>query len=382
MKNSCVDAMYRKMHPAIGNIGILYWHEICSGSETAPLYIWGDQNSCELFVQRFENNGVSYAGVVTQDQKLSFQFTEDAKVVVALRQFPGDRKLYSSVIRQLNHLGVHIPYTIHEFSSGFPLGSERLISDRESIENAYSILEDDVSRNCYLHFLKKCTTPYYWNMDFSEESFGIPNPRMGSMREDEFWDSSLSEVTCDDYVFFCMLNEFHAHDPNLQLLLTHDRCVVFCPDTLARMRLREWLLKRGHSLEIPIIDSALWDYPGSDSYWRTQWSGGTPIAYPPQEKKIRTDAVDRTVSMIQEGKLKLLLLSMEDLYERALTGAKKTIASHATVIMVNGFHRADLLWSAINDLHQAFPEQQLLLRQYQTENILEGFYIILKTKEK
>jgi len=110
MKNSCVDAMYRKMHPAIGNIGILYWHEICSGSETAPLYIWGDQNSCELFVQRFENNGVSYAGVVTQDQKLSFQFTEDAKVVVALRQFPGDRKLYSSVIRQLNHLGVHILY--------------------------------------------------------------------------------------------------------------------------------------------------------------------------------------------------------------------------------------------------------------------------------
>ena len=59
MKNSCVDAIYRKMHPAIGNIGILYWHEICSGSETAPLYIWGDQNSCELFVQRFENNGVS-----------------------------------------------------------------------------------------------------------------------------------------------------------------------------------------------------------------------------------------------------------------------------------------------------------------------------------
>lgn len=382
MKNSYIDVIYRQMHPAIGKIGILYWHEICSGSEAAPLYIWGDQNSCELFIQRFENNDVSYAGVVTRDRESGFRFPKDAKVVVALRQFPGDRQAYSDVIRQLDNLGVHIPYTIHEFSSGFPLGSERLISDRDSVENAYSILEDDVSRNCFIHFLKKCTTPYYWNMDFSEESFGIPDPRMGSVREGKFWESSLSEVARDNYVFFCILNEFHAHDPNLQLLMTHDRCIVFCPEPLARIRLREWLLKREHSLEIPIIDAALWDRPGSDSCRRTQWSGGTPIAYPTQERTIRTDSVDRLVSTIRDGKLKLLLLSMEDLYGKALTGAQKTIALHDTAIMVSGFHRADLLWSAINDLHRAFPERQLLLRHYQTENTLEGFYIILKTKEQ
>jgi len=382
MKNRCIDAIYQHMHPAIGKIGILYWHEICSGGEAAPLYIWGDKNSCELFVQRFDNNGISYAGVVTSDRESGFRFPEDAKVIVALRQFPGDRELFSSVIQQLSYLGVHIPYTIHEFSSGFPLGSERLISDRDSVENAYSILEDDISRSCYLRFLKNCTMPYFWNMDFSEESFGIPNPRIESVRKNQFWEASLSERVCDDYVFFCILNEFHAHDPNWQLLMTHDRCIVFCPDPLTRTRLREWLLKREHSLEIPIINAALWDHSGSDFYRRAQWSGGTPIDYPTQERKIRTDSVDRLVSTIQDGRLKLLLLSMEDLYGKALTGAKKTIAFHDTEIWVSGFHRTDLLWSAINDLHRAFPERLLLLRQYQTENALEGFYIILKTKEQ
>ena len=58
MKNHSLDEIYRGIHPALGNIGILYWNSIVDKTPTTPLVLYGDTVSCELFRQRFENNNI------------------------------------------------------------------------------------------------------------------------------------------------------------------------------------------------------------------------------------------------------------------------------------------------------------------------------------
>lgn len=373
MKSFSIDAFYRGLHPAISQLNLLHWHELVNHSVSGPFYLFGDRVSCELVQQWFQHNHIELKGIIPDDSGEVCGLAEDEKVIVVYRDFPRDAELYARVRHSFKSLGLKKAYIIHDFSSGFAPGAERLIPEREQVERACGLLDDEASRDCFHAFLLNAAKPYHWNMDFTAETFGIPDPRRVQENAPAF--AQTLQIPAAGYVFFCNTEEFSKNDPKLSLLGKHEGCVYFCPDRLARLRLREFCAQQNWTLRAPILNGALWNSSGTAAVSRRKWSGGTPLSYPEDRTQVQTFTADSLMDGLPEKKLEALILNMADDCIKAIEGSIQTIKRDRTTVFINGFHRADLLWNVILKLHELIPDAGIRLSRYPSENVLEGHCI-------
>ena len=378
MKSNFFNSFYERLHPAIGKIGIFEWDNLKAGDINTPLYLWGDDISCELFRQRFKANNIKYEGIINSGFGDNLNsLPEGATVIVTLKDFPSDITLYYNVSSQLAKIGIKKPYIIRDFSSGFALGSEHVVRDRNKIESSYWILGDEDSKACFEAFLENSVVPYHWNMDITADVFGIPDPYRPDNHKWNYGDLD-NNIAEKSFVLFCITGEFKRNDPNYELLNTHSNCVVLCPDSLSRLRMRECF---NHALVehgIPIIDKTLWDSDKTVYYQRYKWHGGTPLYYSGKSVRAQGIALDRLVACSKGMDVSLLILNMNEDYIHALRGAKTYILNNRVEVRILGFHTADCLWNAITRINTEFPEKDILLRRYFSENPLEGHCIVIK----
>lgn len=391
MTSSLIDSIYSGLHPALGSVEILYWHELKKSHNQMSLFLYGDSYSCRLFVEWFKPYGIAVEGIILSEPKATSGdqwdipvFTpdtwnksqwENSAVVVTLRDFPGNIDLYHAEMDKLGKMGVSRPYIIHDFSSGFALGAEKIVESRMQIENAINCLEDEDSKQCFIAFLQHLNVPHHWNMDITAETFGIPDPKRTMVSEWE--DPCDCSVSSESVILFCNTVEWHGHDPKLALIKYCKDCILFFPHSLARLKLREYI-GCGRVVNAPIIlSSALWDSDGEKTFHVPCITGGTPLSYESKVAEYKTVTVDSV--MAATGKFPdLIVLDMDNAFPAAIHGAHASILAHHPSIAVNGFSRAHFLWNAVNELHRLLPHYSIYLRRYPSENPMEGHTIFLK----
>lgn len=394
MKNHSLDEIYRGIHPALGSIGTLHWNSIVDKTPATPLVLYGDTVSCELFRQRFENNNIPVAGIILHGGKTAESvitpegpeviqtLPDDAIVIVTLRDYPRDIELYYAVKSQLKEYGVIKPYVIHEFCSGFALNADKLISERDRVIQAFSLLLASSSRECFQEYIKNAATPYHWNMDITNELFGIedthrPTEKVWTHGE---YDPVLSDDGC---VVYCNTREFHCGDPRLKLLRTSRNSFMFYPNPISRLKLREYLSAQECTDGVLVLDRMLWNREGLETVVFKGYSGGTPLSYAGKKHVIHTMTVDGLMELLKELRLDLLVLDLDEDFVNVLEGAETVLHSDHPTIIINGFSKVDQLWNSIIKLNEMLPHYRMSLHRYPSANILEGHSIILEYgKEK
>lgn len=238
MRRHSLDEVYRGIHPALGNLGILYWNSIAEKAPATPLFLYGDSISCELFRQRFENNNIPVAGIILHEcrtresvvKQNGFKaikaLPDSAIVIVTFREYPRNIELYYAVNKQLQKYGVVTPYVIHEFCSGFALNAEKLISERDRVVHAFSLLLDLSSRECFYEYIKNSATPYRWNMDITNELFGMNDYETNRFMETRWSTHNQETITAfvqsirqsqDSYLFAIIENKSCKHIGNIKI---------------------------------------------------------------------------------------------------------------------------------------------------------------------
>jgi hypothetical protein len=388
MKSIFLEKFYRNIHPALKDVGILYLHELKNGHKNnSPLFLLGDEHSCELFKERLNHYHIQVEGfiIISVDMTTSKMLLNNGEcikelplgaiVVVTFQDYPGNIKLFQKVQRVIIYLNITRPYIIHDFSSGFAVGAEHIVNDKEYITEVYNFLSDS-SKDCFCSFLEHITTPYRWNMDIKSVNYGIPDKfkvENGNMTFEQYVYPKLEE----GYVLFCDCTEFRKTDPKWRLI-SKSKCIIFSPNYLVRLRLREYFDLCGINYNVPIVISALWDSNGSEKISFSKYTGGTPLLYERYDSQVSVTTVDTVMESLRDERLQLIILDMDDNYQRAINGARNTITRNHPVIIIKGFSHADYLWNAIRWIKFNLPQYSVSLTRFPSDNILQGHSIVLE----
>lgn len=390
MKNISFEDIWNDLHPAIGNIDILHWHEL-KKNKIENIFFLGTDYDCSLFEERFRQYRIDYCGkiLVSPDFQIEAilddagepirEVKSNAKLIIAMPDYPSDVVLYERIKSIMDGYDLGRPHVIHEFSSGFALGTEKIIADRNIIEKAYSALCDQKSKTTFTTTLRSITFPYHWNMDIKEQNYGIRDPKRYPHSGD-WCDELLINIDLEKYVLHCCSKELKKSDPMIVFTLIRKNAVVFCPNFTTRLRLREFMTVKELNHNVPLLDSILWDTNGNTTIPIMKYTGGTPLIYDQELRVVETVAVDNISQLLEGEQIGLISLDMGLEYRNALQGSCCTIEKHKPLIVIQGFKRINELWETIVWIHTNFVFYDIFMYRYETDNINEGHLIVLKPK--
>lgn len=359
---------YDNLHPAIGNVGVLTLNEIKSDAFNKKIALLGNDVDNGLFAQRLKEYGI--------EQKSLAELSDECIVVCTAEDFPRDKEVFFKMINEANSIGINKLYCIHEFSSGFCLGAEKVVTDRKHVFDAYEILQDDISKECFLHFLKWVSTPYHWNMDMKEDTFGISDKkRYGNSYE--FDDSDL----CDFWgknVILCNSDEWKKNDKTINKCAHASSLYLFFPKDEDRIKLFEQInsSEEGFKDNYFVYRSILSNIDDISEKKFFRFSGGSPLEMPPIFKTVRSICADDFFEDCHSS-IDAIVLDMGYEFTKAIHGANGIIGKYNPIIVIKGFNRADYLWDAILWSNKNFPNKKISLRRNEVENIINGYEIII-----
>ena len=390
MKNISIEDIWNELHPAIGQIDILHWHEL-KKNKIENIYFLGSDYDCSLFEERFSQYGIDYAGKLLVSPNLKVEailgkhgepirkIKSNATVIVVMPDYPSNPLLYESIKNIIDGCDLGRPHVIHEFSSGFALGTEKIIADRSIIEKAYGVLCDEKSKTIFFRTLRNITLPYHWNMDIKEQNYGIRDPKRYPYGGD-ICDELLINIDSEKYVLHCCSMELKKNDPMIVFTLRHKNAVLFCPNMTTRLRLREFMAMKKNDFDPPLLDSILWNSNGNTTISIMKYSGGTPLIYEKKLHAVETLTVDDISKSLRGKQIGLISLDMGLDYRKALQASCSTVEKDKPFIVIQGFKKINELWETIVWIHTNFVYYDIFLFRYETDNINEGHLIVLKPK--
>lgn len=387
-----IDDILENLHPAIGQIDILYWHEI-KKNKYSNIYFLGTDLDCALFQERFNIYKIDYAGTLIVSKDLEFCGIFDKygnqnshmelypTIIVTMPDYPQDIFLYKRLQEILYTCGIKRPCIIHEFSAGFALGAELMAKDKTKIYEAYNNLLDENSKNCFYKMLKTVSIPYHWNMDLKEHNYGIRDPKRYSYKdEDDLFKQLEGDIKTEQFVLICCATELKKNDPIISYSLKHKKSMLFLPRSIARLRVREFFEQQMCQYTVPILGNILWNSCGNINISMMKYTGGTPLAY--EKKKYNIDAV--TIKAISDSlgneKIGLISLDMGLEFKKAIDGGIDVIENDNPIVLIQGFKMINELWETIIWCHTRLVRYNISLFRYETDNVCEGHVVVLKPK--
>lgn len=374
-----LEKQFHNLHPALWEVTYLHWTQISSESLTDVVLV-GDRVSCKLMELRLSQKGICPIGEVYLDNEYSCcDYSEKVTFLMTLQDFPGELARYVHVREKLMDRNINQVSVIHDFSSGFALGAEKLIPEKNNIRYAYEMLDGMDSKRRLLSFLSQINKPYHWNMDMRAENFGIPDSNQ--YKPEHEWVDILPLPPQNDkaLLIYCSSKEWNDNDPYLNWSQFYPSSMFFLPDKLYRMKFIEFIRKNKlKSEKLFISKKMLYRSCGSFTFHKRAFSGGTPLLYQVQDIPVEGISID---AISPRPKLGSLVLAVDDAFEDIILGAQDSISSDKPVIIIQGFSQADQLWNSVCKIPNLLPGYSISLYRYATENITQGYSILLRWKE-
>ena len=374
-----LETTLKRFHPALWEVEYLHWALINSESLTDVVLV-GDSISCKLMEVRLNQKNIYPIGKEYLDEEVcSCEYPKNATFLITLQDFPGELNEYKATRKKLALKRITRVSVIREFSSGFALGAEKAIVEKDVIRNAYNLLADTNSKNRLLRFLSQINNPYHWNMDICSDNFGIPDPKR-YLPECEWRDDlPLPALNERSLLVYCSNRDWNNNDPFLKWS-QHYTTSLFClPDRLFRMKFIEYIRKNElRTKNLFVLDKMLASSSRSVTYNKHAFSGGTPLLYQAERALAKGIPIDTLVS---HSRLGTLVLSVDDEFDDIILGAQNSILSDKPTIIIQGFSLADQLWNSISKIANLLPNYSISLFRYATENIIQGYSIFLRWKE-
>ncbi len=385
---------YNALSPAIYQCEYISWNELKQKNYDSSFVLYGTEISCRLMLLRFDQYNIKVKGlfIVDKAEKLNYindrpvyprkewkHYSEGSLVIITYQDFPGNEEKFHSVKKDLSKEKIRDYYVIREFSAGFVLGVKELLNQRKKVEYCLDILADEESKRCYKSYLRHICRPYHWNMDMKEGNFGIADSKRYYNDEWSFF-SYPNIFLANKALIYCCSSEWSDKDPQLGFCAKAKKTIFLYPNSVDRLKLREFVRQYDEELliRIAILDKKLSNENGRLLHRKYMFSGGTPLEYEFQIMEKEAISVDQIRMNLGTLPIGLIVLDMREDFISAINGAKKTIDTDDPLIAVNGFFSAEQLWNSVILLKEKFPQKQILLRRYESENVLMGHVILIK----
>ena len=374
-----LEKQFHNFHPALWEVSYLHWAQISPESLTDVVLV-GDRVSCKLMELRLRQKGICPIGEVYLDNDNSCcAYSDKVTFLMTLQDFPGELSRYIQVRDKLIACNINHVSVIHDFSSGFALGAEKLISEKNNIRCAYKMLDGIDSKWRLINFLSQINEPYHWNMDMRAENFGIPDPNR--YKPEHEWVDILPMPPKNEntLLIYCSSKEWNDNDPYLNWSQFYSMSMFFLPDMLHRVKFIEFMQKNKlKSKKLYISKKMLYRSCSTFTCHKREFSGGTPLVYQDQDILLEGISID---AISPRPKLGTLVLAVDDEFEDIILGAQDSISADKPMIIIQGFTQADQLWNSVCKIPNLLPGYSISLYRYATENITQGYSIFLKWKE-
>lgn len=374
-----LEKQFYNLHPALWEVTYLHWAHI-SPESLADVVLVGDRVSCKLMELRLKQKGICPIGEVYLDNEDSCcDYSEKVTFLMTLQDFPGELARYIQIRGKLISKNINQVSVIRDFSSGFALGTEKLISEKNNIRYAYAMLDGVDSKRRLISFLSQINKPYHWNMDMRADNFGIPDHNQ--YRPECEWADILPMPPQNDksLLIYCSSRDWNDNDPYLNWSQFYSSSMFFLPDKLYRMKFIEFIRKNKFKSEnLFISKKMLYRSCCSFTCHKRAFSGGTPLLYPARDILVEGISID---AIAPRPKLGTLVLAVDDAFEDIILGAQDSISSDKPIIIIQGFSQADQLWNSVCKIPNLLPGYSISLYRYATENITQGYSIFLRWKE-
>lgn len=374
-----LEKQFYNLHPALWDVTYLHWAHI-SPESLADVVLVGDRVSCKLMELRLKQKGICPIGEVYLDNEDSCcDYSEKVTFLMTLQDFPGELARYIQIRGKLISKNINQVSVIRDFSSGFALGTEKLISEKNNIRYAYAMLDGVDSKRRLISFLSQINKPYHWNMDMRADNFGIPDHNQ--YRPECEWADILPMPPQNDksLLIYCSSRDWNDNDPYLNWSQFYSSSMFFLPDKLYRMKFIEFIRKNKFKSEnLFISKKMLYRSCCSFTCHKRAFSGGTPLLYPARDILVEGISID---AIAPRPKLGTLVLAVDDAFEDIILGAQDSISSDKPIIIIQGFSQADQLWNSVCKIPNLLPGYSISLYRYATENITQGYSIFLRWKE-
>ena len=374
-----LEKQFYNLHPALWDVTYMHWAHI-SPESLADVVLVGDRVSCKLMELRLKQKGICPIGEVYLDNEDSCcDYSEKVTFLMTLQDFPGELARYIQIRGKLISKNINQVSVIRDFSSGFALGTEKLISEKNNIRYAYAMLDGVDSKRRLISFLSQINKPYHWNMDMRADNFGIPDHNQ--YRPECEWADILPMPPQNDksLLIYCSSRDWNDNDPYLNWSQFYSSSMFFLPDKLYRMKFIEFIRKNKFKSEnLFISKKMLYRSCCSFTCHKRAFSGGTPLLYPARDILVEGISID---AIAPRPKLGTLVLAVDDAFEDIILGAQDSISSDKPIIIIQGFSQADQLWNSVCKIPNLLPGYSISLYRYATENITQGYSIFLRWKE-
>lgn len=354
-----------------GNRGLVFWQTGTQNRIAVQLLL---RKGCavsrlQYWMPEPENTALDGLAVICGRQDPAFW--EDNILVLCSYDYPGDAAFYAFVQERCGQYGLPMPASIHELSRGYALGAGKMAACRAEILQARQALDDENSRKVLADLLEAASLPYYWNMDMHAENFGIPDPHRATVlpRKPEF------PPVPQGVILYALGEDF---DRNVFSALPRDwfhRMLILCPGQTNRRLLRGWASEQ--KLHLSILPELPAPTGGDLLRQEKMFLGGTPLRPPRRTVACRGRTLDEIAA--RTGPVAAVLLHLDEELEPALAGAEELLARRP-MLLIQGFSSLEKVWQTINRMRVMFPHAVLQLQRVCTENILQGYFLIITQK--